>query len=449
VIAGGTSAPVTLMLSPPSIAFTVESGKGVTGAGQLVITNPALFTYSTAINAPWIVVSAQGPSLDVYVDPTSLKPGSYTGTVIVTPSKTLQNIPIAPTPAVLSVSATVLPRPTQITATPASLALTTLVNTTASASLTIASPSGPALVSISATGNGGVGSQIITAGSSNQFVAPAVIQIIARSASPGAYSGAVTLTWTGGSLTIPITITVTGNPATPPVMTALVASGSALAGAIAPGELISIFGSGIGGAPTWLQVGPSGQVSSTLSNTQVMINGIAAPLDYVSPDQINAIVPYEVAGSAQATVQVVYGGSAGPSWNVPVVGAAPAVFTVSGSGAGQASVVNADGSINSATNPAARGTFVQIYASGGGQTAPGSSTGTVASGPANLLETPIVQIGGVNAQVIYAGAAPGEVDGVVQFNVLIPASLTPGAALPVVISIGGMSSQMGATMAVK
>jgi trimeric autotransporter adhesin len=78
-------------------------------------------------------------------------------------------------------------------------------------------------------------------------------------------------------------------------------------------------------------------------------------------------------------------------------------------------------------------TIVQIYATGGGQTAPGSRTGGVAAGPANLLETPVVQIGGVNAQVIYAGAAPGEVDGVVQLNVLIPATVTPGGGLPVVI----------------
>jgi uncharacterized protein (TIGR03437 family) len=231
-------------------------------------------------------------------------------------------------------------------------------------------------------------------------------------------------------------------------MTAVVASGSALAGAIAPGELISIFGSGIGGAPTTLQLGPSHQVASSLSNTQVMINGIAAPLVYVSPDQINAIVPYEVAGSTQVTIQVLYGGGSGPSWSVPVVAAAPSVFTVSGSGVGQASVVNADGSVNSASNPAARGTIVQIYATGGGQTAPAGSTGAVAAGPANLLETPVVQIGGVNAQVIYAGAAPGEVDGVVQINVLIPATVTPGGAVPVVIIIGEVSSQAVATMAV-
>jgi uncharacterized protein (TIGR03437 family) len=232
------------------------------------------------------------------------------------------------------------------------------------------------------------------------------------------------------------------------MMTAVVASGSAIAGEIAPGELISIFGSGIGGAPTTLQLGPSHQVASTLSNTQVMINGIAAPLVYVSPDQINAIVPYEVAGSAEATIQVLFGGTPSPSWSVPVSAASPSVFTVSGSGVGQASVVNADGSANSASNPAARGTFVQIYATGGGQTTPGSSTGAVAAGAANLLETPVVQIGGVNAQVIYAGAAPGEVDGVVQLNVLIPASLTPNGALPVVISIDGVSSQTGATIAV-
>jgi uncharacterized protein (TIGR03437 family) len=446
VIAGGSSAPVVLMMSPPSVAFTVEAGKGATGAGQLVNTIPPLQTYTTSISDPWIVAPAFGPSLDVNVDATNLKPGNYGGTVTVTPGKTLQNFPIAPTPAIVNVSVTVLPPPAQITATPASLSITTTVNSTASTNLFVASPSGPALVSIGVAGNG-LGYQI-TAGSSNQFIAPATIPIAARSATPGVYSGSVNLVWTGGSLSIPVTLTITGNPATTPVMTAVVASGSAIAGPIAPGELISIFGSGIGGAPTTLQLDASGKVTTTLSNTQLMINGIAAPLIYVSPNQINAIVPYETAGSAEATIQVLYGGTPAPSWSVPVVKAAPSVFTVSGSGVGQASVVNADGSVNAASNPAARGTIVQIYATGGGQTTPGSSTGTVAVGPANLLDTAVVQIGGVNAQVIYAGAAPSEVDGVLQLNVLVPTSLAAGTSLPVVISIRGANSQTSATMAV-
>jgi len=73
---------------------------------------------------------------------------------------------------------------------------------------------------------------------------------------------------------------------------------------------------------------------------------------------------------------------------------------------GQASVVNPDGSVNSVSNPAARGTIVQISATGRGQTMAASSTGAVAAGAANLLATPVVQIGGVNAQVVYVGAAP-------------------------------------------
>jgi uncharacterized protein (TIGR03437 family) len=446
-IAGGSPPPVTLTLSPPLVAFTVEAGKGSTGAGQLVNTIPPLQTYTTSISDPWIVAPAFGPSLDVNVDATNLKPGNYSGTITVTPGKTLQNVPIAPTPAIVNVSATVLPPPTQITAMPASLALTAAAFSTASANLVVASPSGPALVSIGVGGNS-LGYQITPAGSSNQFIAPATIQITARSATPGVYSGAVSLVWTGGSLTVPVTLTITGSPATTPVMTAVVASGSAITGAIAPGELISIFGTGIGGAPATLQLDASGKVATTLSNTQVMINGIAAPLIYVSPDQINAIVPYELAGLAQATIQVSYAGSPAPPWSVPVVAAAPSIFTVSGSGVGQASVVNADGSVNTVSNPAVRGTIVQIYATGGGQTTPASSTGVVAAGPENLLVMPVVQIGGVNAQVIYAGAAPGEVDGVVQLNVLIPAPLTPGGALPVVISIGGVNSQTGATIAV-
>jgi trimeric autotransporter adhesin len=128
---------------------------------------------------------------------------------------------------------------------------------------------------------------------------------------------------------------------------------------------------------------------------------------------------------------------------------APSIFTANASGVGQAAIVNHDGTINSASNPALRGTAIQVYATGGGQTSPPSSTGIAAAGQANLALPVSVAVGGVNAQVLYAGAAPGEVEGVVQVNVMVPQSVAPGVALPVLVTIGSVTSQTGVTVAIQ
>jgi uncharacterized protein (TIGR03437 family) len=149
-----------------------------------------------------------------------------------------------------------------------------------------------------------------------------------------------------------------------------------------------------------------------------------------------------------AKVQVTAGGIQAAAWAVPIAPSAPSIFTVSSAGVGQGAVVNADGSVNSATNPAARGSAIQIYATGGGQTSPASSTGSVAPAAANLVLPVTVTIGGVNAQVLYAGSAPGELDGVVQINAIIPQSVTPGI-LPIVVTVNGVASQTNVTLAIE
>ena len=111
--------------------------------------------------------------------------------------------------------------------------------------------------------------------------------------------------------------------------------------------------------------------------------------------------------------------------------------------------MNQDGSINSASNPASPGTFIQIYATGGGNTSPTSSTGSVAQSALNLSVKPTVTIGGIDAQVLYAGSAPGEVNGVVQINAVIPQSVASGISLPVLVTIGGVPSQPGVTVAIQ
>jgi uncharacterized protein (TIGR03437 family) len=148
-------------------------------------------------------------------------------------------------------------------------------------------------------------------------------------------------------------------------------------------------------------------------------------------------------------VQLIEGGIQSGAWAVPIISATPAIFTANASGVGQGAIVNADGSVNSASNPASRGTAIEIYCTGGGQTSPPSTTGALAPGAATLNLPVMVTIGGTNAQVLYAGSAPGEVNGVVQINAVVPQTLTPGAALPVQISIGSMQSQTCVTVAIQ
>ncbi len=83
--------------------------------------------------------------------------------------------------------------------------------------------------------------------------------------------------------------------------------GSLKAGAVAPGEIISIFGFDLGPTtPVGLQLDGSGKVTAQLGGTQVLFDGVAAPLIYVSAGQVNTIVPYGVAGASTTRVQVMY-----------------------------------------------------------------------------------------------------------------------------------------------
>jgi uncharacterized protein (TIGR03437 family) len=127
------------------------------------------------------------------------------------------------------------------------------------------------------------------------------------------------------------------------------------------------------------------------------------------------------------------------------------VFTANLSGTGQGVIQNQDiVTVNSSAKPADKGSVVVIYATGEGQTNPGGIDGQLASGPPypSPMNPVTVNIGGIPAEVLYAGAAPALVAGVMQINVRIPANATSGDnALDVVV--GGVHSQPGVTVAVK
>ncbi len=269
---------------------------------------------------------------------------------------------------------------------------------------------------------------------------------------PNTYQGTITITAAGASntpQTIGVTLTVA---ATPPTLTigAIAHSATGLQGAVAPGELVSIYGTNLGPATgVQFSVDPAtGMVDTNLAGTMVVIGSVAAPLTYSSATQVNAIVPYEVSGQSQAVMVVQYqGGSV--SQTLQVASASPGAYTLNSSGSGPVVAANQDGTINGPSNPAAKGSFVTIYFTGGGQTNPPGVTGSVTGPVLKTLTQPVsVTVGGQPATVSFAGSAPTLVDGVDQLNIQLAAN-TPSGAQTVTIAVGGIASPSTVTLAVQ
>lgn len=244
-------------------------------------------------------------------------------------------------------------------------------------------------------------------------------------------------------------------PLPPILLTAVVNGADYASGAVSPGEVVALGGNNLGplqGVP--FQLSADGKsIPNALAGVQVLFGNAPATLLYVSAGQINAIVPYAVAGSANTTVQVQYQGQTSNTMTVPVQAATPGIFSQDQSGAGPGAILNQDFSVNASLSPAAVGSVIQIYATGGGVTIPAQTDGVLAPVAPPFptippLEPVSVTIGGFSAQVNYAGAAPGLVAGVTQINAVLPLGVTPGLAVPVLVQIGSWQSQAGLTITV-
>ena len=224
---------------------------------------------------------------------------------------------------------------------------------------------------------------------------------------------------------------------------------------IAPGEIVTVKGSGLGPAQlVSFQAGADGFYPTQLSGTSVQFNGVAAPMLYTSATQVAAVVPWGVTGPS-AQVIVTYQGQASVPATIQVFPSAPGLFTLDGSGTGQAAAINQDGTINGASNPAPIGSVISLYATGGGQTLPAGVDGQVSAFPLAAQALPVqVSIGQQfllsTAQLQYAGPAPGEIAGLMQINVPLPPGLKTGSAVPISIVGAPLSiSQSNVTIAVR
>lgn len=215
---------------------------------------------------------------------------------------------------------------------------------------------------------------------------------------------------------------VTGSgPSTPPVISqgGIVNAISYAGGAVAPGEIISIFGSNFGAAGLQVNAAINNAMPFTIGRTKVLFNGTPGAITAITPTQINVFVPFAVTSPVNIQVQVDNVLSA--STTMPVVATALGFSP---------SILNQDGTVNTAANPAPRGSVVSFWGTGLGQMTPQLNDGNLAiSTPYSTpVNPPTVTIAGQPAQILYAGDAPGFPTGVFQINATIPANIAPGAA---------------------
>jgi uncharacterized protein (TIGR03437 family) len=193
----------------------------------------------------------------------------------------------------------------------------------------------------------------------------------------------------------------------------------------------------------------TGKIATQIGNVQVFFGGTAAPMIYASSNQINCMVPYEVAGLSNVNVQVKYFGQPSNTTQVGVASSAPGVFSVSG-GTGQGAIINQSLLGNTPNTPAPKGSIVTMFVTGEGQTTPAGVTGAITQNATTVPLLPIaVKIGGAPATINFVGELPGVVAGILQLNVVVPTGAPSGSAVPVTVTVGGNTSQSGLTMAVQ
>ncbi len=392
------------------------------GNGSFTVNSNAGCTWSASTGASWIHInsglSGSGPGQVTFaVDPNT--GDARTGTITVAD----QTFTVAQ--ASLNCSFTLSPTATSFTsaggtatfnvAAPAGCAWTAATTATWITIVTSASGSGAGVVGISAAVNSG-----------------------------NPQSGTVTV---GGQV---FTVTQAGVGIV--ISTSSIAnSASYQQGAVSAGLIVTIVVPGIGPATTVLtQLTADGAFFTTqLGETRVLFDGLAAPMVYATSGQFSAIVPYEVAGKASTQMQIEFQGMLSNSITLPVVPSQPGLFSVDSTGSGPGVIQDLNYNLNSANNPAPRGSYVMVYATGEGQTSPAGVDGklAVAPYPGPLLHV-TVTIDGIAANVIYAGAAPGYVAGLLQIDVQIPDGAASGAR-PIVLTVGDAQSQTSVTVAVQ
>ncbi len=270
---------------------------------------------------------------------------------------------------------------------------------------------------------------------------------------PGSYSGSIQLIpATGASASFPVTLVIQPVAGSQPLITAVANAASYATGTVAPGEIVTIFGSNLG--PSTLvhaAIDSTGKIANQLSGVQVWVNGVAAPIVYAGNNQLSVVMPYEISGASAASLFVVYQGQMSNTMTLATAPSAPGIFTANSAGSGPGAL-DASFQPNGPSNAAAQGSTVVLFLTGEGQTNPLGVTGTInsATSAAPVPTLPVsVQIDGIPAVWSYMGGVPGVVEGQSQMNVQIPAGVRSKTDVPIVITIGNAQTQSGVTISVQ
>jgi uncharacterized protein (TIGR03437 family) len=237
-----------------------------------------------------------------------------------------------------------------------------------------------------------------------------------------------------------------GPGATAAGVTSAASYGASATNGVSPGEILTLFGQGLGPAQlTTLQLDSTGKVATLLAGSQVLFDNTPAPIIYTSSGQLSVIAPYDLVGKSTVTITAEYQGLAAPPIDVAVVSANPALFTLDSSGQGDAAIVRPDGSVVNAADPASPGDILVLFAEGYGASTPALPDGAVVTTtwPVPMLNT-VLLIDGQPVATQYCGAAPYIVNGVLQVNFQVPV-LVPGAH-QIQLQVGNRTSPTGVTL---
>ena len=434
-----------IIAEPVSLAFEQKDRSTTPPSQSIRLDANAPSSFTVTASHPWLRVDplrgSTPTAITVSVNPALGTPGMNRGTVKIAGPWNELSIPVT-----LSVL-----EPLGPTASPATLTFTHELGRPAPAAqpINVGSTGGPINFRVSAATQSGGNWLAVTPAAG---LAPATVTASVNTSAliPGRHTGTITITSADG--TAPArTVAVTLNVTTSGVSVVTILHGATFAPtAIAPGQIITITGAGLGPA-TGVTARPTaaGAIESRLGEVRVLFDGIPAPLLFVRTDQINAIVPYALYGRLSARVQVESGMSFSLPIEAKVADVAPGLFTANSSGRGQAAALNPDLTVNTPTNPALRGSVVAVYGSGEGQTDPLGQDGRIII---TDLRKPLVRamarVGGIPADVTYFGSAPMLVSGVFQANVRIPPEVEPGS-VSIELEFGGATTQSGVTISVR
>ncbi|MBI2816756.1 MAG: hypothetical protein HYX72_07435 [Acidobacteria bacterium] len=440
--------PPTIAISSNTLGFTVPFGASpspqtlrITNAGGGVLNWTAAISSITGGN--WLTLSptsgAADTNISISVNSSSLAVGTYSATVLFS----VQGATNTPLPLTVTVNVT----STSLFVTSSSLNFSSLSGSNPPAQQ-VGILSGGGVLSWIASVSSGVGNWLSILPNAGTTPSSALVMVNTAGLSPGTYQGVISISATGASNTQNVIVTLTLGAPAPVVVPNGVLNGASFSreAVISPGSLVSLFGTDL--ATTTASISTPG-APLTLGGTQVLINESPAPLLYVSPSQINFQLPPGTQGPIVQVV-VVSNGVRGTAATATVASTAPGIFTSSPGGIGQGAVLNQDSSLNSPQNPAQAGSIVQIFATGLGATNPPAVSGQPAgiSPLSETVVTPVVLIGGVQAEVTYSGLAPTTV-GVYQINARIPAGMAAGSAVPLQVRVGSDVASNVVTLAVR